>query len=148
MPRPDTTTPAWAKESLRAAGLRATAARIAVMRRLADLGKPQSHAEVVEFLADSGFDQSTLFRCLNELADAGLAVRLDLGDQVRRFELAKPDGAGEAEHAHFMCVDCGTLTCLEGFAFKVTPERGPRRKALGEITEVLLRGHCGTCLHS
>ena len=135
----------WAKESLRAAGLRATAARVAVMRNLADTGKPQSHADVVESLSDSGFDQSTLFRCLNELADANLVARLDLGDQLRRFELASPDGAGEAEHAHFMCVDCGTLSCLDGFSIKVTPERGPRRKALGEITEVLLRGRCGQC---
>lgn len=146
MPKPDTNTPAWAKETLRSAGLRATAARVAVMRRLADVGKPQSHAEVVEALQDSGFDQSTLFRCLNELADANLVARLDLGDQLRRFELAKADGAGEAEHAHFMCVDCGTLTCLDGFSIKVTPERGPRRKALGEITEVLLRGRCSKCM--
>lgn len=147
MPKSETTTLAWAKESLREAGLRATAARVAVMRRLADAGRPQSHAEVVEALGDAGFDQSTLFRCLNELADAHLVVRLDLGDQLRRFELAKVDGAGEAEHAHFMCVDCGTLTCLDGFSFTVTPERGPRRKALGEITEVLLRGHCGACVN-
>lgn len=148
MPKPDTSTPAWAKEALRSNGLRATAARVAVMRRLADVGKPQSHAEVVEALSDAGFDQSTLFRCLNELSDASLVARLDLGDQLRRFELAKQDGEGEAEHAHFMCVDCGTLTCLGGFAFKVTPERGPRRKALGTITEVLLRGHCGECVGS
>ena len=145
MARTDNPTTAWAKESLRSAGLRATAARVAVMRRLAVADKPQSHAEVVGALSDTGFDQSTLFRCLNELADANLVARLDLGDQVRRFELASPDGEGGAEHAHFMCQDCGTLTCLEGFTFKVTPERGPRRKALGEITEVLLRGRCGTC---
>ena len=146
MSKPDTSTPAWARETLRAAGLRATAARVAVMRWLADAAQPQSHAEVVEALRDAGFDQSTLFRCLNELADARLVARLDLGDQLRRFELAKADGAGEAEHAHFMCTDCGKLTCLDGFGIKVTPERGPRRKALGEITEVLLRGRCGGCL--
>ncbi len=134
-----------AKEALRDAGLRATAARVAVVRHLAKLAKPQSHAEVVESLRDSGFDQSTLFRCLNELADAGLVARLDLGDQVRRFEFVDPEGEGIAEHAHFMCVDCGKLTCMDGFSVRVTPEKGPRRKALGVVTEVLLRGHCGDC---
>lgn len=118
------------------------------MRWLADRGKPQSHADVVVGLEDAGFDPSTLFRCLNELADAGLVARLDLGDQLRRFELAKADGGGEAEHAHFMCVDCGELKCLEGFSVTVTPERGRRRKALGQITEVLLRGRCGACVAS
>lgn len=146
MSKPDTTSSAWAKETLRASGLRATAARIAVMRRLAEVGVPQSHAEVVEALCDSGFDQSTLFRCLNELADAHLVARLDLGDQLRRFELAKADGAGEAEHAHFMCVDCGKLSCLDGFSVRITPSRGARRAAIGQITEVLLRGRCGDCV--
>lgn len=145
MAESEITTVAWAKESLRAAGLRATSARIAVLRHMADVASPRSHAEVVGALDDSGFDPSTIFRCLNELADAGLVARLDLGDHLRRFELANRDGDGEAEHAHFMCVDCGTLTCLDGFSVKVTPDRGRRRKALGQITEVLLRGRCGSC---
>lgn len=136
----------WAKQTLREAGLRATAARVAVIRLLDEVGKPLSHADVVGSLEKNGFDQSTLFRCLNELADAGLVARLDLGDLVRRFELAGSDAAGAPEHAHFMCTDCGKLTCLEGFSFKLTPERGPRRKALGQITEVLLRGRCEACV--
>ena len=68
-----------AKQSLRDAGLRATAARVAVYRQLAAHGGPMSHADVVESLEDFGFDQSTLFRCLNEMADAELLARLDLG---------------------------------------------------------------------
>lgn len=145
MPQSELPTTNWAKELLRSSDLRATAARIAVVRRLSDAGTPLSHAEVVEALSDAGFDQSTLFRCLNELADAGLVVRLDLGDQVRRFELTHADRNGVADHAHFMCTECGKLQCLDGFTVKVSPERGPRRKALGQITEVLLRGRCGAC---
>ena len=101
---------------------------------------------MVDALQDTGFDQSTLFRCLNELADAGLVSRLDLGDQVRRFELIDPKEESSLGHAHFMCIDCGKLTCMDGFTLQVTPDRGPRRKALGEITEVLLRGHCQQCI--
>ncbi|MEM1013795.1 MAG: transcriptional repressor [Planctomycetota bacterium] len=145
MSNEETCTASQAKESLHAAGIRATASRIAVMRWLADASKPQSHAEVVNGLSDSGFDQSTLFRCLNELADVHLVARLDLGDHVRRFELAEHDGTGETGHAHFMCVDCGELTCLHGFTVEVTPERGRGRRELGQITEVLLRGRCGAC---
>lgn len=136
----------WAKQALREASLRATAARVAVLKLLASVGVPMSHAQVTKSLAELGFDQSTLFRCLNELADAHLVARLDLGDQVRRFELAKLDGGGEADHAHFMCVDCGELRCLDGFSVKLTPDRGPRRRALGQITEVLLRGRCEKCI--
>lgn len=144
MTRPEYDVP-WAKSLLKEAGLRCTAARTAVLRRLAVAERPVSHGEVVDALADAGFDQSTLFRALQELADANLVARLDLGDQVRRFELRASGSDHGLEHPHFMCVDCGAVSCLEDFSFKLTPSRGARRQRLGEITEVLLRGRCAAC---
>ena len=135
----------WAKRLLREAGLRATAARVAVLKRLAAAKAPQSHAEVVAALEDDGFDQSTLFRCLNEMAESRLVTRLDLGDQIRRFELRQAEDAESPEHPHFMCIDCGKLFCLNDFKVAISPSRGPRRDKLGTITEILLRGHCGKC---
>lgn len=135
----------WAKNLLREAGLRATAARVAVLKMLAAAGTPQSHADVVEALGDDGFDQSTLFRCLNEMAESRLLARLDLGDQIRRFELRQIEDADSPQHPHFMCIDCGKLLCLKDFQVAISPSRGPRRDILGTITEVLLRGHCGQC---
>lgn len=144
MNKPDYDT-ASAKQSLRDASLRATAARVAVLKMLATEAVPLSHAEVVESLSEFGFDQSTLFRCLNELSDAGLVTRLDLGDQTRRFEFRGTNATAELTHPHFMCVDCGELSCLDGFAVQITPSRGPRREKLGIITEIMIRGHCGNC---
>lgn len=139
---------AWAKQALRDAGLRATAARVAVLKSLAAAASPMSHGEVVQALSEFGFDQSTLFRCLNEIADAGLLSRLDLGDQARRFELRKAGEGEEFTHPHFMCVDCGELTCMKGFSVQITPSRGPRRDKLGAVTEIMIRGHCGNCQKS
>jgi Fur family transcriptional regulator, ferric uptake regulator len=138
----------WAKGILKQAGLRSTAARVGVLRHLSDLGKPVSHGEVTDALSEFGFDQSTIYRVLHELAGAGLLTKLDLGDQIRRFEFRSSQGEHELEHPHFMCVDCGKVTCLEDFSFQLTPSRGPRRDKLGEITEVLLRGHCNKCSHA
>ena len=135
----------WAKQLLRKHSLRATAARVAVLRMLASSGSPLSHAAVVEELADFGFDQSTLFRCLNEIADAGIVSRLDLGDQIRRFELRETGDESEFTHPHFMCVDCGELSCMNDFKVQISPSRGPRRDKLGTITEIMIRGHCGQC---
>jgi Fur family ferric uptake transcriptional regulator len=134
-----------ARLALRAVGLRSTAARIAVLQRLADSTQPLSHQDVVDMLGAFGFDQSTVYRALQELADAGLLSRLDLGDQIRRFEYRSAAGDAEMEHPHFMCIDCGSIACLDDFSFQLTPSRGPRRAQLGEITEVLLKGHCGAC---
>ncbi len=135
----------WAKQTLRDVALRATAARVAVLKLLASGAVPMRHAEVVESLAEFGFDQSTLFRCLNEMAEAGLLTRLDLGDQTRRFELRELNSKTEFTHPHFMCVDCGQLSCLNDFTVQISPSRDPRRDKLGTITEIMIRGHCGRC---
>jgi len=136
----------WARGILKAHSLRCTAARVAVLQQLAQADQPLSHADLVASLSTFGFDQSTVFRCLQELSESGVLSRLDLGDQVRRFELRSAGDKQESEHPHFMCVDCGTVTCMQDFSLELSPSRGPRREKLGEITEILLKGHCGTCL--
>lgn len=135
----------WARQALRDVALRATAARVAVLKLLASAGSPMSHGEVVEALTEFGFDQSTLFRCLNESADAGLVSRIDLGGHARRFELRRSDGEGELTHPHFICVDCGELTCLKDFSVQIASSRGPLSDQLGTITEIMVRGHCRKC---
>ena len=84
-----------ARERVRTAGLRATTSRVAVLQHVSAAGKPVSHADVADNLVPQGYDKSTLYRCLVELADAGLLARLDAGDHAWRFE-AK--GAND-EHA-------------------------------------------------
>jgi Fur family ferric uptake transcriptional regulator len=134
-----------AKSILRQADLRCTAARIAVLQQLADENTPLSHSEVTQKLGQFGFDPSTIYRCLHEMAESGVLSRLDLGDQVRRFEMRSPQSQTELDHPHFMCVDCGKIICLSDFSVRLTPNKGRRRQALGEITEVLLKGHCDDC---
>jgi Fur family ferric uptake transcriptional regulator len=134
------------KDRIRSVGLRSTAARIAVIQHLQTIAAPQNHAEVAAALDSFGFDQSTIYRCLTELSEAGLLSRLDLGDSIRRFELL-PAGAGSAieRHPHFMCVECGSIACLDEFNFFLAPTR-PGDASPGEIAEVLLKGRCSTCL--
>lgn len=131
------------KQKLREAGLRATAARVSVLQQLTAAQQPVSHADMVDALGAFGFDQSTLFRVLTELSEAGLVNRLDLGDQIRRFELRGAPGAPEFDHAHFLCTECGKIQCLEGYRFRLTPPRSG--KLPGEITEVLFKGRCAKC---
>src|SRR5204862_6610531 len=88
-----------ARLALRAAGLRSTTSRVAVLQHVAAAGKPVSHADVADVLVPQGFDKSTLYRCLVELADAGLFARLDAGDHAWRFERrGNEHDAGEHPH--------------------------------------------------
>lgn len=142
--RPEKLSVAGARDLLRGLGLRGTAARIAVVQCLVNHPTPLSHAEVTEKLGELGFDSSTIFRSLTELAEAGLFRRVDLGDGSRRFEFSPPGRDGESAHPHFLCLDCGKITCLPGYTFELhAAAKGSVRP--NQITEVLLKGHCSEC---
>ena len=133
-----------ARATLREAKLRSTTSRVAILQHLAAASKPLSHAEVADVLVPEGFDKSTLYRCLVELADAGLLARIDAGDHAWRFELRRGEQHEDSEHPHFVCVDCGKVECLPDVEVKITPPKGPKHQ-LGDVTEVFLKGHCKEC---
>jgi Fur family ferric uptake transcriptional regulator len=134
-----------ARETLRAAGLRSTTSRVAVLQHVAASGQPVSHADVADVLVPQGFDKSTLYRCLVELADAGLLARLDAGDHAWRFELRSGEEHSAGEHPHFVCVDCGKVSCLPDVEVRISPSKGTKEAALGDVTEIFLKGHCKEC---
>lgn len=135
-----------ARERVRGAGLRATASRVAVLQHVSAAGNPVSHADVADTLVPQGYDKSTLYRCLVELADAGLLARLDAGDHAWRFEpkTAASDEHAPSEHPHFVCVDCGSVTCLPDVEVKIGPTKGAKPSTL-DVTEIFLKGHCKEC---
>ncbi len=133
------------RRQIRAAGLRATSARLAVMEQLTSATSPLSHAETAGRLAARGFDQATIYRNLVELADAGIVSRIEAGDHVWRFELKRSSGELSGEHPHFICVDCGEVSCLPAGSVSVKPTQRAKGEVIREVTEVLLKGRCGHC---
>ncbi len=131
------------KHELREAGLRATPARISTLVLLRESSSPLTHAFVAEHLAKSGIDKATAFRNLNDMTDAGLIRRTEVGDHVWRFEAVKADDDHEGGHPHFLCVDCGTVSCLDDV--KLTAGSQRESEKIGTVTEILLRGHCNDC---
>lgn len=81
---------------LRAAGLRVTPVRLAVLRLLCQSSGALSADQVVEELdrvrsakgRGRGADRVTVYRTLNSLVEAGIAHKVDPGDRVFRFALA------------------------------------------------------------
>ncbi len=131
------------KLAIREAGLRATPARIATLKLLYGATSPLTHSEVADELQDLGVDKATVFRNLNDMATAGLLRRTELGDRVWRFELVSKGGEHGSAHPHFVCVDCGTVSCMD--EIKLTAGSMRLSQEFGEITEILLRGHCNDC---
>ncbi len=132
-------------ELLRAAGLRSTESRIRVLEYLAAESAPTSHADLFRALEKDGFDRATLYRNLIDLAEAGLLTRTDLGDHVWRFELTKRDGDHVASHPHFVCTDCGTVSCLPDVAVRIVRgKRAPRSLATKNVA-IQITALCDDC---
>ena len=134
-----------ARRLLQDAGLRRTASRVAVLQELAKVESPLTHAEISERLESAGFGPPTVFRCLSDLTEAGLAARLDLGDHVWRFGFHGRQAEPAGDHPHFLCNDCGKATCLTGVKIRVSGRRGREISDFGEVTDVVLKGRCLDC---
>ena len=108
-------------------------------------GRPMTHAQMADELAPQGFDRATIYRNLVELADVGLLHRLELGDHVWRFELRQAANEGGDDHTHFLCVDCGDVSCVPDLSLRAAVSLVGQRASPGCVTEVLLKGHCKRC---
>lgn len=124
-------------------GLKTTAARLAVMHWLQKAKSPATHAEVAASLVPLGFDKATVLRNLTDLVEAGLVSRKELGDHVWRFEVRDESHPTDCTHPHFICVDCGSVTCLHKFDISKASLNSVAE--VGQMTEILIRGHCQLC---
>lgn len=131
------------RTNLRAHGLHATAARIAVLQSVL-----QEHAHVT---ADDvranvlrrypAIDPATVYRTLETLERAGLVVRVELGDKVTRWA----GHAGESHH-HLVCRRCGLLVELDDAPFQQLSDAvGKRYGVRVDMQHIVLRGVCGVC---
>ena len=136
------------RSALRDKGLRATPARVALLNALCRATGPVTHQDLAAKLDEIGLDKSTVFRGLQDLTEAGLLRRLELGDHVWRYEAVKDaaaihsdGGSGEGHlHPHLLCVECGEVRCLD--QEDVSIELSSR---LGKVVDVLVKGHCNKC---
>jgi Fur family ferric uptake transcriptional regulator len=130
---------------LRAAGLRSTAPRVAVLRYLFGSGVPASHGELYEALRGEGFDRATLYRNLIDLSDAGLVTRIDVGDHVWRFEVKRRAGDHVTEHPHFVCSDCGAVSCLTDAAVRIVGGAGAPKSISTRNVSIQITAVCDAC---
>ena len=131
------------KTVIRSVGLRATPARVSTLQMLREATSPLTHAEVALRLGENGVDKATAFRNLNDMTDAGLLRRTEVGDHVYRFEEVRAGEHEDDSHPHFLCVVCGTVSCLDNVKLTAGSQRASEK--VGEVTEILLRGRCNDC---
>lgn len=138
MPKTDTDTER--SGILRAAGLRATTQRIALLRALTNARQPRSVEELVRD-ARGAFDVATAYRTLEAFREAGLARRIDLVQGRALFE------AAGAHHHHAICVSCGRIEDVEACLPKGLDASAKNASGFARIDEHMLEffGMCKAC---
>lgn len=91
---------------------------------------------------DSSIGQSTVYRTLKLLCEAGLATETQFSDNITRFEVAFP----HRHHDHMVCLKCGRIIEI------TDPEIEKLQLALAKKNGFVLTGHshtlygyCGNC---
>ena len=99
---------ATADELLRGAGQRYTANRRSLVDALVGAGGPVT---VVDLLVSiDGMAQSSAYRNLTVLEEAGVVRRLVTDDDTARFELAE---RLTGHHHHLICAECGAVVDID-----------------------------------
>lgn len=134
------------EERLRADGQRYTGKRRSIVEAIEDAGKPLPMPELLA--ACEGLPQSSVYRNLAVLENAGVVRRVITEDEFARFELTE-ELAGH--HHHLVCSRCGRVedvtvpSDLEAVMDDVLDRLG-RRSGFAEVGHRLdLIGVCADC---
>lgn len=94
------------KIELREHTLKATPARLAVLKLLESTDKPLDVTAIAQFVWQQqiGADPATIFRIINILTEHGIIKQLQLGEGKFRYEYA-----AKADHHHLVCTNCGDI---------------------------------------
>ena len=126
---------------LRAAGLRVTRQRVAVLDALARIGGHRTAEEVATSLEAAGVrvPRASLYHALGSLAAAGVLMVADAGPGAARYE------AAVSWHHHLVCRSCGAIVdvpCVRGTRPCLDAEIPG---AIIDEAQVIFRGSCASC---
>ncbi len=128
---------------LKAAGLRVTAGRLAILGALEKESKPVTVEQLGKRLKGA-LNSVTLYRALEALKDARIVARVGLGHEHAHYELVH----GRPHHHHVVCTSCGHIEDIE-VPHSRTPEQDAhkRAKTFTSIESYALEffGTCRTC---
>jgi len=130
---------AQAEALIRARSGRLTPARARVLATLLDAPRALTHHEIEHELT-APFDRVTLYRVLDWLVRENLAHKIASDDRVWRFNAI---AAQSHRHAHFRCVSCHKVFCLENLDTSLDLNLPAGFQAEG--VELTVEGRCPRC---
>ena len=135
-------------EMLLSNGVDPTPLRKAVLRAVGEALRPLTAAEIMTVVMhEMSINKVTVYRILDLMVDKGLIRRLWAGDRAFRYGMG--DCPNHPDHAHFVCMQCGVMECMEAEA--VPRGIGSARIKGGHLVkrvDVRFEGICGACEHA
>jgi Fur family ferric uptake transcriptional regulator len=132
------------EEILQQHSLKNTKIRQAVLGLLMQSTEGLSHQDLSKSL-DMDFDRVTLFRTLHAFEENGILHKIiDLNGTAKyAYTLPQDKNTGNHSHAHFMCLNCGQVVCLdETFLLnEIKVPQGFEKKTI----DVQVKGVCAKC---
>jgi Fur family ferric uptake transcriptional regulator len=94
------------KEELKNVGLKATPARLALLKLFEKTEKPLDVSVMQKYLNkhDVDIDPATVFRIINMFTQKGITKQVQLGEGKFRYELSSRE-----DHHHLICEECGDI---------------------------------------
>lgn len=114
-------------------GLNTTSQRRVIAQAFFEFPGHHSLEEFYQYVLklDAGIGQTTVYRTLKLLCDAGLATEIQFSDNITRYEVARPD----SHHDHLVCLGCGTIVEI------CDPRIEKLQRELAEANGFSLTGH-------
>ena len=129
---------------LREKGFRVTRSKVAVLKLLAQADRPLSIRGILALWKEGPPDQTTLYRSLTDLSEAGIVRRVDMNMRMAHYEYTP----NRPHHHHLICTGCGDIEEIEGCSVKtlerkIIQESNTFIKILSHNLEFF--GECTTC---
>lgn len=131
------------EEILQQHNLKNTKIRQAVLGLLMQSEEGLSHLDLSKSL-DVDFDRVTLFRTLHAFEENGILHKIIDLNGTAKYAYTPPDKSREKHsHAHFMCLNCGQVVCLdETFLLnEIEVPAGFKKQTI----DVQVKGICARC---
>lgn len=132
------------EEILRHNNLSVTDSRRKILNIFLSHSTALAHRDI-EQQAGEKFDRVTVYRTLQTFVEKGIIHTIPTTDNSVRYALCKSEcteGHHHDNHVHFICLNCGSVICLEGVD---VPEIDLPRGYQRETVEVVVKGICKNC---
>jgi Fur family ferric uptake transcriptional regulator len=130
------------KDELQQASLKATPARIAVLKFLEDTNQPVDAQTIINYLITERInaDPATIFRMMNDFLKKGITKEIQLEKGKVHYELNKGD------HHHLICDKCGKIEAVEdNFVPQMEKELAKKHQFLIKRHSLEFFGLCHNC---